>query len=71
MSDVLIKPLVTEKLTELMEAGHYAFEVRKDANKVSTPTPLHSCYPGALSTEVCYMQLRCDRLSKHAPLGQY
>ena len=33
-NDILKQPLVTEKLTSLMEKGHYAFQVRKDANKI-------------------------------------
>jgi large subunit ribosomal protein L23 len=33
--DVILKPVVTEKVTELMEAQNvYAFVVNKDANKI-------------------------------------
>jgi len=31
--EVIIRPLVTEKVTALQTAGKYAFEVDKDANK--------------------------------------
>ena len=35
MANILLKPIVTEKMTRLMEEGrHYAFEVVKDANKI-------------------------------------
>ncbi len=33
-SDVLIKPLITEKSTLLRATSTYAFEVRRDANKI-------------------------------------
>lgn len=32
--DVLIRPLVTEKSTRLMEMGKYCFVVSRDANKI-------------------------------------
>lgn len=32
--DVVIRPLVTEKSTRLMEGGKYSFIVSKDANKI-------------------------------------
>jgi large subunit ribosomal protein L23 len=34
MHTILKRPLVTEKMTTLHEKGHYAFEVRLDANKI-------------------------------------
>jgi large subunit ribosomal protein L23 len=70
MSDVLIKPLVTEKLTELMEAGHYAFEVRKDANKVEIRKALESRYPGVKIKEVRTMQVRGKRRSQTTRRGK-
>ncbi|MDP9372269.1 MAG: 50S ribosomal protein L23 [Chloroflexota bacterium] len=32
--DVLVRPLITEKNTRLMEAGQYVFEVHREANKI-------------------------------------
>ena len=32
--DILIKPLITEKSTALMEEGKYVFKVAKSANKI-------------------------------------
>ncbi|MBO6576476.1 MAG: 50S ribosomal protein L23 [Rhodothermales bacterium] len=69
-SDVLIKPLVTEKLTELMEAGHYAFEVRKDANKVEIRKALESRYPGVKIKEVRTMVVRGKRRSQMTRRGR-
>lgn len=34
MEDVLRRPLITEKNTELMTVGQYTFEVDPDANKI-------------------------------------
>lgn len=31
--DVIIKPVVTEKTVDMMEAGKYTFKVARDANK--------------------------------------
>ncbi len=44
-NDILIQPLVTEKLTRLMEENHYAFEVRLDANKVEIKKAVQERYP--------------------------
>jgi large subunit ribosomal protein L23 len=35
MIGLLKRPIVTEKLTAMQEKGVYAFEVEKDANKIS------------------------------------
>ena len=32
--DVLIRPLITEKSTRLIEVGQYTFEVHREANKI-------------------------------------
>ena len=32
--DIIIRPLVTEMTTELMEEGKYVFVVAKEANKI-------------------------------------
>lgn len=32
--DVLVRPLITEKNTTLMEQGQYGFEVHREANKI-------------------------------------
>ena len=32
--DILIRPLITEKSTRLIEQGQYSFEVHREANKI-------------------------------------
>ena len=32
--DVLVRPLITEKSTRLLEQGQYSFEVHREANKI-------------------------------------
>lgn len=41
---VLIRPLVTEKITSLNEQGRYGFVVEKDANKVEIKKAVEKMY---------------------------
>jgi large subunit ribosomal protein L23 len=41
---VLIKPLVTEKVTDLNEKGKYGFVVDKTANKIQIKTAVEKMY---------------------------
>lgn len=41
---ILIKPLVTEKITALNEKGTYGFIVDKDANKVQIKSAIEKLY---------------------------
>ncbi len=41
---VLIKPLVTEKVSALNESGKYGFVVRKDANKIQIKNAVEKAY---------------------------
>jgi large subunit ribosomal protein L23 len=59
--DVLIRPLVTEKMSALMEDGHYAFVVQKDANKLEIREAVQSRYPGVKIKEVRTMVVRGKR----------
>ncbi len=59
--DVLIRPLVTEKMTALMENGHYAFVVRDDANKIEIREAIQARYPGVKIKEVRTMVVRGKR----------
>lgn len=56
--DVLIRPLVTEKLTAQMEGGHYAFVVDRKANKVEIRKAVEERYPGIKIKEVRTMVVR-------------
>lgn len=56
---ILIRPIVTEKMTRLSEEGrHYAFEVRKDANKIQIRKAVEARYPGVAVKEVRTMIVR-------------
>lgn len=56
--DVLIRPIVTEKLTRLMEQGHYAFEVSMGANKIEVRKAVEAQYPGVRIKEIRTMIVR-------------
>ncbi|MDX1740742.1 MAG: 50S ribosomal protein L23 [Rhodothermales bacterium] len=58
---MLIRPLVTEKMSALMEEGHYAFVVQKDANKIEIREAVQSRYPGVKIKEVRTMVVRGKR----------
>lgn len=59
---ILIKPIITEKMTRLMEEGrHYAFEVDKDANKIQIRKAVEARYPGVDIKEVRTMIVRGKR----------
>lgn len=42
---ILMKPLITEKLTRLQEEGKYAFKVRKHATKTDIKEAIRRRYP--------------------------
>jgi large subunit ribosomal protein L23 len=50
--EILKRPLVTEKMTALNEAGKYAFEVDKKANKVEIKKTIEKLY-GVTVDKVC------------------
>ncbi|GIV59271.1 50S ribosomal protein L23 [Rhodocaloribacter litoris] len=58
---ILIRPIVTEKMTALMEERHYAFQVHKDANKVQIRRAVEAHYPGVKVKEVRTMIVRGKR----------
>jgi large subunit ribosomal protein L23 len=59
---ILIAPIVTEKMTRLMEQGrHYAFRVAKDANKIEIRKAVESRYPHVDVAEVRTMVVRGKR----------
>lgn len=58
---ILIRPLVTEKLSQQMEQGHYAFVVAKDANKVEIRKAIQARYPDIDIKEVRTMVVRGKR----------
>lgn len=59
---VLIEPIVTEKMTRLMEEGnHYAFRVAKEANKIEIKKAVEARYPNIEVKEVRTMIVRGKR----------
>jgi len=68
--NILIQPLVTEKLTAQMEKGHYAFKVRPDANKVEIRSAVEARYPGVQVKEVRTMVVRGKRRSQFTRKGR-
>lgn len=58
---VLIRPIVTEKMTNLMDDKHYAFMVDKTANKIQIRKAIEARYPGVQIKEVRTMIVRGKR----------
>ncbi len=69
-NDILIQPMVTEKLTKLMEQGHYAFQVRQTANKLEIRSAIEARYPGVQVKEVRTMIVRGKRRSQFTRRGR-
>ena len=59
---ILIRPIVTEKMTRLTEEGrHYAFEVEKGANKIEIRKAVQERYPDISIKSVRTMIVRGKR----------
>lgn len=69
-NNILVKPLVTEKLTALMEDGHYAFQVAREANKVEIRKAVEARYPGVKIKEVRTMIVRGKRRAQMTKRGR-
>ena len=67
--DILIRPLVTEKLTRLMEEGHYTFQVLMSANKVEIAQAVQERYPAVSVKAVRTHVVRGKRRSQHTRRG--
>ncbi len=59
--EILIRPLVTEKLTAMMEEGHYAFVVDLGANKIDIRKAVKARFPSVEIDEVRTMIVRGKR----------
>lgn len=66
---VLIQPIVTEKLSDLMEDGHYAFKVNLKANKVEIRRAIEARYPDVTVKEVRTMVVRGKRKRQQTRRG--
>ena len=69
MMNILIEPVLTEKSARLMEAGHYAFKVRKDANKIQIRAAIEERYPDVQVKEVRTMVVRGKRRRQFTKKG--
>ncbi len=69
-NNILVRPLVTEKLTELMENGHFSFEVQQCANKIEIRKAIEQRYPGVKIKEVRTMIVRGKRRSQMTKRGR-
>ncbi len=65
---VLIKPLVTEKISALNENGKYGFVVDKDANKVEIKKAVEKMY-GVNVEQVNTMNYQGKRKSRYTKSG--
>jgi len=69
-NQILIAPIVTEKMTRLMEEGrHYAFRVAKDANKIQIKKAIQERYPAVEVDEVRTMIVRGKRKRQFTKRG--
>ena len=66
---ILIRPFVTEKMSRLMEDGHYAFVVDKEANKVQIRKEIEKRYPGVKVKEVRTLIVRGKRRRQTSKRG--
>ncbi len=69
-NEILIRPMVTEKLSALMEAGHYAFQVDQGANKIEIRNAIEGKYPGVKVKEVRTMIVRGKRRTQMTRRGR-
>lgn len=67
--DVLIRPLVTEKLSRLMEQGSYTFVVDMDATKPQIKRAVKEMYPGVVIKSVRTMIQRGKRRTQQTRAG--
>ena len=66
---ILKRPFVTEKMSSLMEQGHYAFVVDNDANKVEIRKEIERRYPGVKVKEVRTINVRGKRRRQFSKRG--
>ena len=67
---ILIRPIVTEKMTRLAEEGkNYAFEVDQDANKIEIRKAIEERYPGVAVKSVRTMIVRGKRRRRFTRRG--
>ncbi len=75
LSELLIKPCVTEKATAKAAEGQYTFVVLPDANKIELSQAFELLFPGrkvlnVRTTKIYPQQKRVGRRTGHTPVGK-
>ena len=68
-SRILVRPLVTEKATNLASAGKYVFVVARQANKISVARAIEAAY-GVKPTAVNLLNMEGKKVSRGSVRGQ-
>ena len=68
LSDVILKPVITEKSMTMLESKRYAFKVAMDANKPEIAAAVEAMFPGTevKDVNVIIMKKKPKRLGAHA-----
>ena len=68
LSDVILKPVITEKAMDMISEKRYAFKVAKDANKPEIAAAVEAMFEGVkvASVNVINMKKKPKRLGVHA-----
>ncbi len=56
--DIIIRPIITERSMENLQAGKYTFEVLKDANKIEIAKAVESLFSGVMVSKVNTINVR-------------
>ena len=68
LSDIILKPVITEKAMDMISAKRYAFKVAKDANKPEIAAAVEAMFDGVkvADVNVIIMKKKPKRLGVHA-----
>ena len=67
LSDVILKPVITEKAMDMISAKRYAFKVAKDANKPEIATAVEAMFDVKVAdVNTISMKKKPKRLGAHA-----
>ncbi|MBQ9735894.1 MAG: 50S ribosomal protein L23 [Clostridia bacterium] len=68
LSDIILKPVITEKAMDMISAKRYVFKVAKDANKPEIAAAVEAMFEGVkvADVNVITMKKKPKRLGVHA-----
>ena len=68
LSDIILKPVITEKAMDMISAKRYVFKVAKDANKPEIAAAVEALFEGVkvADVNVIIMKKKPKRLGVHA-----